>query len=311
MKIKLGKLIFVICLLSISFLLISCDKYVETISTLEDLSELKPVITSNQVKLSDIEEMMYRNSITGLNGIVVEDFVNYKIKYKVGKYYVYGLISAPADYLEKEYPILIYNRGGYIEDGKNTFSRIQAMAAYGFIVLASQYRGVDGGTGTDEFGGAEIDDIIKIVDIAEMFTFRSDKIFMYGLSRGSVNTYRVLQKDHRVTAACVGGGITNFTDFFNARSEEAKQPLINALGGRPDEVPEEYQKRSAVLWASDIKTPLLILHGSYDSVVSVDQAKSLYNIMNELGKDVEMITYDGGHNLTNEMNDYLFAWFLR
>lgn len=137
-----------------------------------------------------------------------------------------GLISAPADYQEKSYPVLIYNRGGNRDNGKNEPAQIVAFfAQFGFIVLASQYRGVDGGTGHDEFGGSDINDVIKLIDLAEMFTFANGKIYMFGWSRGAMQTYIVLSKEDRIDAAISGAGITDLHLSYNER-EVSFQILI-------------------------------------------------------------------------------------
>ncbi len=94
------------------------------------------------------------------------DEVNwYSIRYQSGEEEVNGYIAAPADYLEKNYPILIYNRGGYAGDHLR-ISDVQYFARFGFIVLASKYRGSGGSTGKDGFGGEDVNDVIKLIDLA-------------------------------------------------------------------------------------------------------------------------------------------------
>ena len=93
----------------------------------------------------------------------------FRLRYVSGDAEVIGYISLPADYETARYPVLIYNRGGNGEFSKLESPEVQLMARYGFVVLASQYRGVDGGTGMDHFGGDDVDDVIKLIDFAELF----------------------------------------------------------------------------------------------------------------------------------------------
>lgn len=53
-------------------------------------------------------------------------------------------------------PAVIYNRGGNREFGALDMPDLldlTGLAAHGYVVIASQYRGNDGGTGKEEFGG--------------------------------------------------------------------------------------------------------------------------------------------------------------
>jgi len=312
MKLKFRNFFLCVCLISFSTALFSCDKSSKTISSLDNLSDLSIILTSNKETLTALDEWIYNDNITELDGIVVDDFVNYKIKYKSGKYKVTGLVSAPSDYMETEYPVLIYNRGGYKENGRNTIDQIQLMAGYGFIVLATQYRGVDGGTGTDEFAGGDLEDTIKLIDVAEMFTFTNNRIYMFGWSRGSVNTYRALQADDnkRIRAAVAGGGLSDIKKSYDERDDRNRTMLVNMIGGTPEELPDEYDMRSAMKWADEIDTPLLIVHGENDDVISKNQSLDFYNELDSLGKDVEVKTYVGGHDGSPEITDYIFQWLL-
>ena len=53
------------------------------------------------------------------------------------------------------------------------------------MVLASQYRGNDGGQGKEEFGGSDINDVLNLIPLAESISFmNADRIVMLGFSRG-------------------------------------------------------------------------------------------------------------------------------
>ena len=62
-----------------------------------------------------------------------------------------GYISAPVDYMEKSYPILIYNRGGNGNFGEVNPDQLCLYSHMGYIVFATQYRGNDGGTGKEDY----------------------------------------------------------------------------------------------------------------------------------------------------------------
>jgi len=244
----------------------------------------------------------------GLDLIPPEDIVGYKIRYKSDEAEVVGFISAPADYLSKRYPVLIYNRGGHSTLALNEAPKIDFLAQFGFIVLASQYRGTDGGTGKDEYGGADVNDVIKLIDLAEMFSFANGKVYMFGWSRGAMQTYIALSVDTRIHAAVSGAGPTDLYLLHNER-ESALKRILHDLVGTPGTSPEKYRARSAIYWPEKINTPLWIVHGTADDRALVHHSQDLYDAMTKLGKDVKLTLYpDMDHGLPYYafLSDYLY-----
>ena len=243
-----------------------------------------------------------------------DDAICYEIKYKSGNYTVQGFLCLPGDYLDKEYPVLIYNRGG-TNGTSNSVGQIYVDTPYnfarmGFIVLATQHRGWGEGSGKDEFGGGDVQDVIALVDLAEKFTFSNGKLYMFGWSRGALDTYLVLSRDHRITAAVAGAGPTDISKAYD--DGIATLAIIQTIGGTPEQLPEEYKKRSALFLADKIDTPLLIAQGTDDLKVPMYHAVDLYDKMKALGKDVELKLYEGeDHNTAfgNNIKSYLL-WLL-
>ena len=59
------------------------------------------------------------------------------------------------------------------------------------IVFASQYRGADGSEGQDEYCGADVQDVLSLLDIARAHSGWDGKhSLMMGWSRGTAMTYR-------------------------------------------------------------------------------------------------------------------------
>lgn len=217
-----------------------------------------------------------------------------KIQYLSGDCKVTAYVAAPKDYKSKNYPVLIFNRGGQADYSAVLPELPAGIAQYGFIVLATQYGGNDGGEGIDEFGGAEVQDVISLIDIAQQLSFASGEIYMMGWSRGAMETYIALSKDTRITAAVAGAGPTDLAKYFNeATASGLHHVLITYIGGSPFDADfkKEYETRSAVNFAQDINTPLLIAHGLDDDKVNPAHSETLYNILIGMGKDTELVLY--------------------
>lgn len=286
------------------------------INLIDDIYKLDKVISINEIKLtvSNYEEYKSYIEYFGLPEGFDNKF-NYKIMYKNGDCEVAGYISAPADYLENSYPILIYNRGGNRNFSKVSLGDLNLFADMGYIVIATQYRGTDGGTGKDEFGGADVQDVVSLIDIAEQLSFGNGKIFMLGTSRGGLETYCALKEEYlagkdRISAAVVSSGVSDLIKIYNVREQEMKDILIACVGGTPEQIPEEYEERSAVCWPELINTPLLICHGKTDEQAPVEQAEIIYDMLKEQDKDVELMLYGGGHGFSPESFEYAFEWLL-
>jgi len=238
----------------------------------------------------------------------------YRLRYLSDGLEVVGFIIKPGQ--GGRYPAVIHNRGGSLEYGKiddaelDFLSYVASMDNY--VIVASQYRGNDGGEGREEYGGSDIDDVLNLIPMLESLPFvDSSKIAMDGVSRGGMMTYIAITMTNKIKAACVIGGITDLIQTYDERPD-MRQVLIELIGGTPEEKENEYIKRSAYYWPEKINTPVLILHGGADSQVDVSQAEKLANELKELGKTYELIVYPGGsHDLSENSQDVIsrtFKW---
>lgn len=97
-----------------------------------------------------------------------------------------------------------------------------------------------------------------------------------------------------------------FPLFFKAF---AKEVLRRCIGGTPEEMPEEYERRSALCWAGDIHVPVLLIHSRQDPRANFEtQAERIYETLNE-STDCTFITYDDDvHGLHYEDIPIITAW---
>ena len=112
---------------------------------------------------------------------------------------VKGYLAAPKE--GTKLPCVIYNRGGNRSFGalndEEAVRLLGRIASWGYVVAASEYRGNQGGEGREEFGGADVDDVLNLIPLLES-TPQADasRIGMYGWSRGGMMTYEALTR-HR------------------------------------------------------------------------------------------------------------------
>ena len=180
---------------------------------------------------------------------------------------VVGFLWKPQDTAGKQFPLIIFNRGGNREFGKLTpwfHFGFYVYVSNGFVVIASQYRGNDGGEGREEYGGADVRDVLNLIPLARSLGYIDmHNVFMLSWSRGGMMTYLALKPHMPVNAVAVGGGLTDLV------SEGKRRPVLanvwRALNPGFEQRGEALlHERSAVYWAEQINVPMLILHGGAD-----------------------------------------------
>ena len=134
----------------------------------------------------------------------------------------------------------------------------------GYIVIASQYRGNAGGEGQEEFGGAGVNDVLNLIDVLEEVEGAdTEKIGMYGWSRGGMMTYIALTKSDQIKAAVVGGAIANQHALLADRPR-MESVLKNLIPNYHKNKEAELTKRSAVKWVGKFpKNVPILLSVSY------------------------------------------------
>lgn len=180
-------------------------------------------------------------------------------------------------------------------------------------MIASNYRGTDPGTGKDEFGGADVNDVVFWMDLADELGFIDrERIYMVGESRGGMQTcLALLEDDENVirAVACVSG-VYDLVNTYEKR-EDMREMLTFRVGGTPEECPDEYAKRSAVMFADRLDTPLLLIHSTGDAQVPYKQASAFAAELEKYGNKYGFITReDKIHTFASPMEwQVIFDWF--
>ena len=229
---------------------------------------------------------------------------------------VKGYLAVPKE--GKKLPCVIYNRGGNRSFGalndEEAVYLLGRIASWGYVTAASQYRGNKGGEGKEEFGGADVDDVLNLIPLLES-TPQADasRIGMYGWSRGGMMTYLALTRTDRIKAAVIGGGSSDLFDGLKQRPDMEKvyAALMPQYAKDKDAA---LTAHSAVRWPEKInkKTPLLLLHGSADWRVDPTEALAMVSALYKSKQPFRFVFFEGGdHGLTEyqgEVNRLTKDW---
>lgn len=240
----------------------------------------------------------------------------YRFIYTISKKKVVGFVSMPKS--GENFPCLIHLRGGSGEFGQlNNAMILQELVRFsreGYVVITTQYPGVDGGEGIDAFGGEDdIASIIKLKDILKTLSCAdSTKIGVKGHSRGGLMAYMLLREVSWVKCAVIGSAPVD--QIAQAKERKGWREHQIKMWGKSK---EESVKRSPLFWIDTIskKVPLLIMHGSADWRVSVTHSQRMSLSLYQAPIPHRFVLFEGAdHGITEYKNEYVqqtLSWFDR
>ena len=226
-----------------------------------------------------------------------------RITYKSDGYKIAGFLVRPTQ--PGNYPCIIYNRDGWDNNGVLTDMDVardlHKMARWGYVVVASQYRGAGGSEGEDEFGGRDVDDVINLVELlGRIPEADTTRIGMCGTNRGGMMTYIALSKTKRIDAAVVSSGISNlFLWAADCDDPKVRYDLLERLiPDYPGDRVGPLKERSLVFWAKYLSkdTPILLLQGTADRNIHPSNTIKAYEKLFDKLHPTRMIMLEGGDN---------------
>jgi len=183
-------------------------------------------------------------------------------------------IMRPVGFEEgQRYPLLLNIHGGpFSQYGNKLFDEFQIYTNAGYAVVYSNPRGSSGyseewgrairgpALGGPGWGTVDYDDLMAVTDEAlRRFDFcDTDRIGVMGGSYGGYMTSWIVSHTDRFRAACSERAVNNLMSEFG--SSDFGPFFKTTWGVYPFEDVDVYLKHSPTTYATDIKTPLLILH---------------------------------------------------
>jgi dipeptidyl aminopeptidase/acylaminoacyl peptidase len=225
----------------------------------------------------------------------------HEITYASGGLRIKGFMALPPAG-QSNYPAVIFNRGGSGPKGALTAETampiIGLYASWGYVAIASNYRGVGGSEGAqEEWGASDVDDAMNVIPLLDSLSYvDKSRLGLVGGSRGGMMAYMMLARTDRFRAAVTFGAPSRI-------HEEQAQAYIRKTmstylpqGANPQ---IEAEKRSAVVWADRLcdTTPLLVLHGTGDRRVDAMHSLELATKLQTLHRPYKLIMYDNADHV--------------
>jgi dipeptidyl aminopeptidase/acylaminoacyl peptidase len=201
------------------------------------------------------------------------------------------------------FPTVLYIHGGpHGVYGSCFMFQCQVMASNGFAVIYTNPRGSQG-YGQDfaravvgDWGGGDYADIVAGVDDAVAAGAADpERLGITGWSYGGYMTSWTITQTRRFRAAVAGAIVYNRHNFW-ATSDIGYNFGDHHFGGTPWDQPERLLSRSAVAYAANVTTPLLLIHGEADLRCPVEQAEQFFLALRFLGRTAVMVRYPGEYH---------------
>lgn len=249
----------------------------------------------------------------------LDDVEIYSIAHQSDGLFVTGFMVAPK--AAGKYPVIIFNRGGNRELGSLiTAHAVQIMAplaAEGYVVLATNYRGNSGSEGREEFGGVDVNDVANLIrSSAEFDKADNSRVGLVGISRGGMMNLLTIKNhpDLNINAVISVGGISDLQMSIEHHPilEEVCGELIPGFSENREAA---LKSRSANFWVNELPTdvPLLLMHSKTDEHVRYDQVEILADSLGVYGIPYQLQSFENDtHGLTNHremVQQEVLNWF--
>lgn len=231
-----------------------------------------------------------------------------------------GVLHKPQDYdANKKYPLLVIIHGGPtgISTPSATPSYVYPMVQWlnkGALILRPNYRGSAGygekfrSLNVENLGVGDAWDVLSGVDYLEnLGVIDGEKVASMGWSQGGYISAFLTTNSNKFKAISVGAGISNWVTYYV--STDIHPFTRQYLKATPWSNKAIYEKTSPMTNINDANTPTLIQHGEFDKRVPTSNAYELYQGLQDVGVETELIIYKGfGHGINKPKERLAATW---
>lgn len=191
---------------------------------------------------------------------------------------------------------------------------VQYLVSQGFTVLEPNYRGSTGfglefqelikkdGWGANE----QMDIILGIKMLIEKGIAEPGKVGMTGTSYGGYSSWHAITHASKelVAAAAPICGMTDLVVDYESTRPDLRRLDEEMMGGSPTELPELYRERSPIHFVKNIEGKLLIVQGSRDPNVTMENVKAVELELKKNNIPYKVLVFDDeGHGINKPKNE--------
>jgi dipeptidyl aminopeptidase/acylaminoacyl peptidase len=213
-----------------------------------------------------------------------------------------GMMWLPPDFdLNRSYPVLV-RLHGHPGQWNHSFRLLtQYFVSRGFVAVAPNPRGSVGfGDGFHDlhiadYGGVELDDVMRVVPFLDSLGYvdMGRKATWGGSGGGYMSFVIATERPDAFQAQVIRAPVSDWEllaiDRYGAEGRAwtaGRTPVRerSEFGGPPEEIPEEYHRRSPINFVQNVTVPQLLIQGLRDGSVPPRQSQVWAQRMREVGK---------------------------
>ena len=213
-----------------------------------------------------------------------------------------GMMWLPPDFdPNRSYPVLV-RLHGHPGQWNHSFRLLtQYFVSRGFVAVAPNPRGSVGfGDGFHDlhiadYGGVELDDVMRVVPFLDSLGYvdMGRKATWGGSGGGYMSFVIATERPDAFQAQVIRAPVSDWEllaiDRYGAEGRAwtaGRTPVRerSEFGGPPDEIPEEYHRRSPINFVQNVTVPQLLIQGLRDGSVPPRQSQVWAQRMREVGK---------------------------
>lgn len=220
-------------------------------------------------------------------------------------------------------PAIVFNHGGVSGVSADMMRRSADLARAGYLVMTPTYRGEGGSEGRIEVAAGEVNDVLAAVAILRGHPrAEASTVALIGSSHGALISVLAAARDGKISAVASACGVMDVHSWYRYLVDngfDVSDSLSVAVYGRgPQDKPEAFRIRSAILVADRLTMPVLLQQGMKDRIVPPDQVWRLSAAMERAKHKPLVKTYpilghafwfwDRAHHSEAEMVEAEASW---
>jgi dipeptidyl aminopeptidase/acylaminoacyl peptidase len=225
-------------------------------------------------------------------------------------------VKPPGFDANKKYPLLLLMHGGPENSWGNLFHyrwNTQAFAAAGYVVIMPNFHGSSGfgikfmDAIKGQWGGAPYEDQMKAVDTALSWPYvDSTRVAAAGASYGGYMANWMEGHTDRFRAIVSHDGLYDILTMFY--SSDLVGGIQQEFKGTPWKNQQALIDQAPATYASNFKTPMLIIHGEHDYRVDPSEGYAMFQVLQAMHIPSKLLVFEEENHWVLKPADSIF-WY--